>query len=109
MFDMTGKGVKEGDFMIDDRGKLLIIQPTPPTYLKEKLLTVTEYKAKGEGKRGFMRQKLALKVSEGHLRTPQKELREMWSWNYAKYQQPQGREEIRKRRKEFQERRKRLS
>ena len=105
MIDMTGKEVKEGDLMIDDRGKLFIIQPTPPTYLKEKLLTVTEYKARGEGKRGFMRQKLALKVSKGHLRTSQQELRGMWSWNYNKYQYSQGREEIRKRRNEFQERR----
>ncbi len=103
---MTGAEINIGDFLIDDRGKTFVAQANPPSYDREKLLTVTELRRRGVGKRGFMRQALALKVSEGQLRTSQDELKGLWRHSYEQYQRPKNRETIKKKRQLFQERKK---
>lgn len=106
MIDMVGAEVNAGDFLIDDRGKIFVAQPTSPTYTYEKLICVTELRRGSTEKRGFVRQKFILRVSESHLRTSQEELRRLWKDNYDKCVGPEIREEIRQRRTAFQERRK---
>ena len=103
MIDMTGKEVNIGDFLVDDRGKLFVAQATHATYEREKLIVVAELRKRQAGKRGFMRQKLTLLVSEGQLRTSQDELKGLWRHSYDKYQRPKSKEAIQQRRKKFQE------
>ena len=106
MKDMVGEEVFEGDFLIDDRGKLFVAQPTEPSFRRESIIITCEYHPRTLGKRGFMREKLALKVSERHLRTPQQDLRTMWKAVYTLKVAPQNREDIKARRTNFQKREK---
>ena len=106
MKDMVGRSVEVGDYLIDDRGKLFLIQSTPDSYQKEQVIIVAEYRPRSQSRPSFLRQKLALKVTEDRITTPQKILKDLWKFYYDKYVGPQQREEVRARRANFQGRRK---
>lgn len=107
MNDMIGNEVEEGDFLLDDRGKVFMAMSTSPLYKHEKLILVTEFPQRGIEKRIFLRQKLALKIDKNFIGDlSQKDLRVVWSRTYEDLVRPRERELIRQRRAEFQERRK---
>lgn len=106
MKDMIGEEVTEGDYLIDDRGKLWQVQPTDVTYQIELLVMGRERRRDGVMTDSrILRLPHSLKASEAHLSASPQARRVAWANVYQTKVSPAKRIEISDRRRAFQERR----
>lgn len=105
MNDMIGQPVQVDDNLIDDRGKLYLVQPTDLTYQAELLALGREKTKSGVlGVARILRLGFSLKVSEELLNASPQARRKEWERVYKEQVFPIKRIEVRDRRKDFQER-----
>src|SRR3989304_9903968 len=107
MIDMLGKPVVLGDHVVDDRGKVYLIEKTEPSYQKEGLAKCREIKKRSLGQLTYVHLQHVFVVGNYPITEHQnwtKSNQQLWKILYDQFIASKVKESIRQRRKEFQER-----
>ena len=92
--DMAGQPIHVGDYLIDDRGKIFVVEETPPTFAKEMLVRVHALRGRTAGYEAhtYLRLNLVLRVAGGRLYYEDPAaLRERWQAAYERYRRAASR------------------
>ena len=102
MIDMLGKPVVPGDHVVDDRGKVYLIDRTEPSYQKEGLAKCREVRGRSLGPLTYVHLQHVFRSSVPYGYNSQAKNKQLWEDLYKQFISPKVRESIRQRRKEFQ-------